>query len=323
MFQLKKYFSSFISNKASLGFIVFLCAISLSSCFTGIESTKKINLSREDKKLSNPTAEEKFMASIQGLPLKEWEQGKRFIAADDKALLVIVPQEGLTSTPPDNVKGKILVFNGVQSKMNPAGILTVVLLFTDGTYLYAYDTGKDFDGAMENVMSDQIPMLIDESMVENARNLLVDKKVFTRSPLWYDEEGNRIDGRKFVEVTILEVQPGDLVFPLNLKIEDDKGGRAYILMNFGTADNDSRAFQHIFSLTDPKKHYPNIDKETWEYITQGKVKEGMTKEEVKLALGNPKEISSGHDYSQTLDIWQFDNGRLLWFEDGRLVKIRQ
>ena len=294
-----------------------------SSCFTGIEGTKKINLSREDKKLSNPTSEERLMAAVTTTPLKDWQQGRDFLVADDKALFVIVPQQGIVSIAPEKIKGETLHFQGVESKMNVAGKIVLSILFSDGVYLYAYDTGKEFDDAMETVMSDQVPMLIDLDMVVQARKLLTGKKVYTRSPLWYDREGNRINGRKFVEVTITDVMPGDMVFPLWVKFTSAETPEAYMYMNLGNADNESRAFHNLFSLTDVRRHYPNIDDETWEYISPGKVKEGMTKDEVRLSMGNPTDLRSGHDYSQTLDIWGYENGTVLWFEDGRIVRIRQ
>lgn len=312
-----------ILKKVNRTFLIFLLAFTATSCFTGVESTKKINLSREDRRLSNPTPEELFMSKIEAMPLLSWNNGKRFIASDDKALLVIVPQKGIFPTPPDSIKGNILEFSGVESKINAAGDLTLSILFSDGIYLYAYDTGKEFQWAMENIKSDQIPMLIDEDMVNESRKLLTGKTFWSRSPLWYDEEDNRIDGKRFIEVTVTDVMPGNMVFPLKLKIQTKDNESAYIFMNFGSADNESRAFQNLFSLSDIKKHYPGIEPETWEYISEGKIKIGMTKEECKLSLGNPSETNSGHDYSQTLDIWSYDNGRVLWFEDGRLVKIRQ
>lgn len=316
--RFKNFFKNWIAPAWALSFIFLF-----SSCFTGIESTKKITLSREDKKLVTPSPEEKFMEQLQPSPLESWERGKRFIANDDKALLIIVPQQGLLPTAPDSIKGKILEFAGVESKINAAGLLTVSILFSDGIYVYAYDTAKEFEDAMKNVMSDQIPMLIDEDMVVQARQLLLNQKFWSRSPLWYDNEGNRIDGRRFVEVTITDVQPGNLVFPLRLQIKTDDNETAYVYMNFGSADNESRAFSNLFSFNDIKKHYPGIEPETWDLISRGKIKVGMTKDEVRLSLGNPNELNSGHDYSQTLDIWSYENGRVLWFEDGRLVKIRQ
>lgn len=312
---------SFKGYKFPLLFL--LMGIFFTSCFTGIESTKKINLSREDKRNLIPTKEEKYMAKVEAVPLKEWEEGKRFIASDDRALLVIIPQSGILPYGPDSIKGKELLFKGIESKINAAGNLTVALLFTDGTYLYAYDTGKEFDIAMEEMKSDQIPMLIDEEMVTKAKNLLTGQKVWCISNLWYDKDGNRIEGRKYIEVTIRDVKPGNMIFPLNVEIETDDNQSAFMFMNFGSENNESRAFHNLFSLSDIRKHYPNIEPETWNYISQGKVKEGMTKDEVRLSLGNPKDLNSGHDYSQTLDIWSYENGRVLWFEDGRLVKIRQ
>ena len=297
--------------------------ISLSSCFTGIESTKKINLSREDKKNLIPTKEELFMSQVEPMPLKSWERGKRFIASDDKALLVIVPQSGLLPYAPDSIKGKKLEFVGVESKINAVGDLTVAILFNYGIYTYAYDTGKEFDLALEELKSDQIPMLIDEDMVIEARHLLSNQKFWSKTNLWYDKDGNRIDGKKYVEVRILDVMPGNMVFPLQLEIETEDKEQAFLFMNFGSANNESRAFHNLFSLTDIRKYYPNIEPETWDYISEGRVKIGMTKDEVRLALGNPSDLNSGHDYSQTLDIWSYENGRVLWFEDGRLVKIRQ
>ena len=263
------------------------------------------------------------MSQIQSTPLKYWPQGKRFYVSDDKALLVIIPQAGLLPYAPDSVKGKIIEFSGLESKINAAGKITVTILFTDGIYSYAYDTGKEFDYAMENLMSDQIPMLIDEDMVTQARQLLSGQKFWSRSNLWYDSLGNRIDGQKYVEVTIEDVQPGDMIFPLRLELKTEDNTDVFVFMNFGNGNTESRSFHNLFSLTDIRKHYPNIEPETWNYISHGKIKEGMTKDEVRLALGNPADLMSGHDYSQTLDIWSYENGRVLWFEDGRLIKIRQ
>lgn len=295
----------------------------LTSCFTGIESTKKINLSREDKKNMTPSKEERFMAQIESMPLKDWENGKQFIVSDNKALLVIVPEQGLLPYAPDSIKGSILEFNGVKSKMNAAGDLNLEISFTDGIYIYSYNTGKEFDSALEEIKSDQIPMLIDLDMITQARQLLLNQKFWSKTNLWYDEQGNRIDGKKYVEVAITGVEAGNMIFPLRLEIETPDKHKAYVFMNFGSGDTESRSFHNLFSMTDIRKHYPAIEPETWDYISQGKVKEGMTKDEVRLSLGNPDDLNSGHDYSQTLDIWSYRSGKVLWFEDGRLVRIRQ
>jgi len=40
-------------------------------------------------------------------------------------------------------------------------------------------------------------------------------------------------------------------------------------------------------------------------------------------LGNPTEVDSGHYYTQTLDLWHYTDGKVLWFEDGTLSKFRR
>lgn len=295
----------------------------LQSCFTGIEGTKKINMSKEDKRKAKATDEEEFFSGINALPLQEWEKGKIFIATDDKALLIYDTQQQLFPNDSVSIKGKLMQFAGVESKMNAAGDLTVVILFTDGERLLAYDTNKEFESAMTSFKSDEVPMMIDAEMVMQARKKLVGKNLWTRSNLWYDENGERIDGKKYIPVTVTAVEPGSLLFPLKVKIKDESGEEAYMFMNFGNSGTESRSFHNLFSISDIRKHYPTIEPETWDYISIGKVKSGMTKDECRLALGNPVDVNSGHDYSQTIDIWNYDNGKVLWFEDGRLVRFRQ
>ena len=321
--QIITYWKAGVIGRLVAVALISLFSFSLSSCFTGIESTKKIHLSREDRKKANPSPEEIFMDQIEAFPLQSWERGKKFIVSDDKALIVLVPQKGLFPTGPDSIKGRTIEYTGIESKINAAGNLTVTILFSDGIYIYAFDTGKEFKNAMEGFYSDQIPMVIDLDMIKRAKELLTGKQLWTRSNLWYDKDGNRIDGKKFVEVTVEDILPGNMVFPLQVKVKTPDDDTAYLFINFGNADNESRSFHNIFSLSDIKKNYPGIDLDTWQYICEGRVKPGMTKDECRLALGNPTDLNSGHDYSQTLDIWSYENGRILWFEDGRLTRIRQ
>lgn len=299
-----------------------LSILSLSACFTGIEGTKKISLSREDKKALAPTPEEIFFPGIEGEPLQQWSEGKQFLAADDKAILVFerrsLPQ-GVEDAP---LGGKKLSFNGILSKMDVSGTLVTQISFTDGLRYYVYNTGKPLDQAMTYIKSDQIPMLIDLNLVKKVKDKLVDHKLWTRSPLWYDDSEERIDGKRFVPVTIVDVVPGNMIFPLKIQIEEESGNKAWMFMNYGNSGTESRSFHNLFSLDNPKRHYPNVSDEVWKNICEGKIILGMTKEECKLALGNPTSVNAGHDYSQTLDIWTYDNGAVLWFVDGILSRFR-
>lgn len=293
-----------------------------SSCFTGIESTKKISLSREDRKQMAPTPEELFFSGIPGVPLEEWGTGKSFLASDDRAILIFDREgmpPGLRDTP---LGGKKLYYDGLTNKLDAAGNLVTQISFTDGLRKYLYNTGKPMEEALKAITSDQIPMLIDLDLIEKVKEKLLDVKLWTRSPLWYDNEGERIDGKKFVAVTIIDIKPGNLVFPVKLLIEDASGTKAWMYMNLGISGNESRSFNNIFYISDPKKNYPNISPQFWELICKGDIAAGMTKEECKLSLGNPSAVNAGHDYSHTLDIWSYENGTVLWFEDGILTRFR-
>ena len=279
-------------------------------------------MTRGDRKMTQPSKEELFFTGIDGVPVENWEKGKEFLVTDDKAAIIFDSQAFLQPEFP-SLKDKIFLFSSVESRMDVAGDLDMVIVFLNEGVPYYYNTGKTFDSAMKGVTSADIPMLIDLQMVEEAKQKLVGQHLWTKSNLWYDENNERIEGKKFAPVTIEDVLPGTMIFPLKLKIQSEKGEIAYMFMNYGNADNESRAFHNLFSITDIRDIYPNIEEDTWEYIGAGKIKLGMTKTECKLALGNPSDINSGHDYSQTLDIWAFDDGSVLWFEDGKLTKYRR
>ena len=294
----------------------------LSSCFTGVEGTKKIKLSKVDRKALAPSDEEQFFVGVKGAPLSEWQKGKTFIAADDKTALIF-DQQGL---PPDPLSlkfgGKQVVFEGIDQRLGVDGSMYITIIFSNDGKYYSYNTGRSLEEARD-LTSDQIPLLIDSDMVDEARALLVGKRFWIKSPLWYDGNGNRINGFKYVPVTITDVEPASAVFPLKLRFTNDEGNFAWVFMNFGNSGIESRSFPSLFSLTDIRQRYPSIQDDTWDMICSGRVKTGMTKEECKLSLGNPDDVNAGHDYSQTIDLWHYSDGTALWFEDGVLTRFHR
>lgn len=303
--------------------MAFLSLTLLPACFTGVESTKKISLSRDDRKTIQPSEEEVFFRPVAADPLEKWEIKRPFIAADNRTLLIF-DQQGLPIDPDEvNLGGKTLLYEGLESRIAPDGTTDAVIVFSCGDMTLRHNTGKDIAVAMESVTSDAIPMMIDLKMIDSARNLLLGKTLWTRSPLWYDANGERIPGKKYVPVTVIAVEPGSLVFPIKVKFKDDNGNEAWAFMNFGNSGKESRSFANVFYITDLRRKFPAIEDDVWSLICSGKVRIGMTKEECKLSLGNPQEVNSGHDYSQTLDLWHYADGTVLWFEDGILTKLRR
>lgn len=290
------------------------------SCSTGIEGTKTIKMSRAEKRDAMPSPEELLIAEVNAPRLASWNPGKTFTILDEKARLIFSPEMPL----PDSICGLKIRFAGVESRPTPGGREEAVILFFDVRNAIRYSTGRTPEAA-ESMASTDIPMLVDDDMVKAISDLLVDKKLWTRTSLWYDKDGNSLEGRKFVPVTVKAVRAGNAFFPFIIDFIDESGNPASLFMNIRTDTGigaESRTFPALFSLSDPKDSYPAIAPEIWKLITAGQLQNGMTKEECKLSLGNPAEVDSGHNWNNLVDIWKYKDGTFLYFEDGRLVNFR-
>lgn len=300
-----------------------LLSLALSSCFTGVERTDKIKLSREDRRILKPTPEETLLEYIVPSPLGDWQKGKVFYAADNKTLMIFDQQDVVSFSSNSDFAGTPLEFQGLSSQTAPDGSQTAVIVLSDGSSLYHLDTGMDPQKAASDYLSNNSPLLIDNDMVAKTRDLLKNRQVWTRTHFYYDENGQRVSDEKFIPVTIEDVTPGDLLFPLKLRVKTADGKLRYIMMNYGNSTSESRSFAKLFSLSDIRNNYPQIEDNVWALICKGRVAPGMTKEECKLALGNPADVSSGHDYSQVYDIWHYSEGTYLRFIDGRLYDFHK
>lgn len=301
----------------------------IAGCSTGIEGTKTIKMSGADRRALALSAEETFLKDIVTSPLSDWTVGKRFLVADNRAAYAY--RTATLLQPGDSLQGKTFVYKGVTSRPTPGGRDNCVILFSCDGMDVSFDTGKSTPEARASLTGADMPMLVDLDLVDSASRLLTGRRLWTRNAIWYAPDGRRIDGRKYVPVTVTGVLPGDKVFPLKVCFRDDTGTDAWMLMNAGAAREDtrrmpgvhSRSFANLFSLTDPKEKYPGIRQEIWDYICRGELVKGMTKDECKLAIGNPKDVNSGHDWNNTLDIWTYSDGSFLRFMDGLLYDFRR
>lgn len=280
-------------------------------------------MTKEDVKMMVKTPEQKFSESIGGIPLSQWKEGKEFMAMSDRTLQIFEPY-GINLPNSDyRMEGKVLTFVGTDSHVNPDLKEECVIIFSDGATRLRYRTGKSTETAMNEIVSSKIPLMSDLDLIRLWEEKTKGSTLWTKSNLWYDAAGERIPGLKFAKVKVLEVLPSTGDFPVTLKISGDGGREAYLHMNYTSDLRDSRNFAAIFFLSDPKKKYPHISEEHWALIQQGKVAEGMTKEECKLSIGNPDEVRAGHNRSQTMDIWQYSDGTYLMFTDGLVTNYRQ
>lgn len=301
--------------------LISLIGLISSGCSTGIENTKTIRYSKTEKREIAPSPEEALLSDISGVSLKDWKPGRRFLISDNRAAVVFESTSPL-SVSSEPLKGKLIKFREVRQRITPGGESQAVLVFEDDSKEYLYPSGKRYKDALENISSLDVPMLIDLETVEAYRDRLKGLSVWSRSSLWYDEKGEKFQGRRFVPLKIVDVSPGDLLFMIHLSVIDENGENAVIYMNPVYRGMESRTFPSLFCLSDPKLHHQSIRPEIWELIRNERVCEGMTKEECKLALGNPDDVSTGHDWNQTIDIWTYKNGTFLQFQDGLLTRFR-
>ena len=289
----------------------------LGGCFTGIESTKSIKLTKDDRKAIAPTEEELYLASVKATSSDEWPEGKMFIVAGDRGSVLFEPREVVSGNYTLAV-GDTLRFETARTVTQPDGRKVIGLTFRRGFDRFCYIPGQS---ASASVMSDAMPGVVDPEMVVAVDRLLAGKTLWTRADIWATPDGERLQGRRFERVVVKAVTPGDMVFPLRVVFADENGDEATMLMNYGNAGKDSRGFANLFMLHDPRSNYSQISDSNWDNIRRGKVVRGMTKEECRLAKGNPAEVSTGHDYSHALLIWGYTDGTVLYFVDGVLQGI--
>lgn len=316
---MKKNKNKIVAFVLSVSFVAMLYG-----CNTGIDSTKVIKMSKSEQREASPDAEEVFASEMRSAPLGEWKPGKSFLVSDNKATLIL---ETSGKSAADSLEGELLRFEGLETRPSPGGERTLVVRFRSAGSgeTYKYNTGKENVEGLSQLTGLDIPMLIDLDLVAQVDSMLRGKTLWTRTRLWYDADGNTLDGRKYVPVRVTGVRPGNKVFPVEIDFTDDRGQLASVLMNVRGLSGlgaESRTFPSLFSLEDPRPGYKTITPERWTLIQNGKVALGMTKEECRLALGNPADVAAGHNWSSVIDIWSYKDGTFLQFEDGLLSNFR-
>lgn len=299
--------------------------IFLSGCFN-VDKTQRVELSGSELHTSGPSKEELVMKDIIIEDASEWEIGRIFYAVDDRAALAF-DSRTLPSDPLSlHLDGEALIFQGVNYTTNAVGQREAILKFTSQGKEYLYPTGKTSESERSLPLNTELPMLVDSQVLLSLNSQLKGKDAWTLSSLWYGREDEVIKGYKYKKVEIDSVTRGHRGFPIKIWFhttchEDYTGNTPTgMYLTFGAAGADSRSFPTQFSLTDPKLRHPGITSEIWALIQQGEVREGMTKEECRLALGSPADVMTGSNPGYYYDLWQYPDGRYLMFQDGILVQ---
>ncbi len=294
--------------------------LSLSSCFTGIESTPRIEASKDVEVSLQPTEEQKFVECVKPEAPSQWQPGKQWLVADDKISLIFSPSAENNSS----LKGEVITYESRRNIPSITGEDVVELTFVDSKgRKFVYDSGVNVDDfSVRNELV--IPFAIEMLPVELADSLMRGNTYYIKSPRWYDAKGNVSHGLRHIAVTIDSVVPGNAIHPLMVAFHQENDSQQhYVMMTYGAAANATRNFDVLFSFADPRASYQEIEEETWQLITRSEVKEGMTRDECRLALGAPNSLLRGAAYGEHVERWTYDNGVFLIFEDGILTRFRK
>lgn len=309
-------------NKILKTLVLVCMTFFLDSCFTGVESTKKItdkDVQRAVQQIDKGSRESSLEAFADSI--SSWREGKGFWCVDNQARLIFKPSADY-DIDTINLQGEMLTYAGFGTHRQLDNAEVVDIYLNCGQHRLVYPTGKTMQDV--NRASYSIPFLVDDDMLRSIAQQLKNKTVYIKTSIWRDlESGNLVTGRKFVPVEILDVKPGDKVYPIRIDFRTvGNGDEAFVWMKIPGTYGAGRDFDSLFSMTDVRKQYPDISPPIWDNIVNGKVVEGMTKEECRLSLGSPVNVRQLPDQSGLREYWYYDGGRYLFFVDGLLKEFR-
>lgn len=294
----------------------------ISSCFTGIESTPKITAENVGSEKVVTTEEELFFKDVASEPFGEWREGKVFIVTDDKISLIF----GASASETSPVVGSVITYKGCREIPAVTGGVSSELLFTDGSnseWVYRLNASKEELVQRGRV---SVPFTIEQTIVDDVASRLRNRRLYVRTSVWYDTEDHLTYGRRFVPVDIIAVLPGNSVYPVKLVFMDvtaKNGINYHLFMSVADSESSARSFSSLFTFEDPRKQYPEISDANWECIINGSVALDMTRDECRLALGAPNDVVRRPGYDKVHEIWSYDDGVYLMFEDGLLRNFRK
>lgn len=294
---------------------VLLLQVLLSGCFTGVDSTPRITDSQVKRSVAAPSADDLYLSDITAPRLSQWQPGKRFLVTDPKISLVM-NNRTMENAPS---AGSHLSFVRATPQKGVTGLETTILEFSDSiSRKFTYTISQPLDTLLKRTV--RVPFTIDLDIVSALKNKLVGNSYYILTPLWLDENGETKRQRKFIPVTVSDLIPGNSAHTAVVIFSDSIGTHGAVYLNPGTAV--SRSFPSQFSLTDPKLRHPAISPRVWENIIGSKVSQGMTRDECRISLGPPEEVTTYPGYSFLHEAWRYPDGKYLIFEDGILTGVQ-
>jgi hypothetical protein len=300
----------------------------------------KNNKSEIKEKLSE---EEAFI--INHFPFKhitEWENGMGFMVGQKtkyKTDINLYPYKSKQSYSNKlnylDFEFKIFYVTTVEEKIVncPRGkcTRTYVVFECEGKKYKSYE----MTGSVEELRSKKkalfstISSLVNIDEIDKAKELLVDTHLYIMNNLWIEDADNdlgytQFKGKKFLKVKITQIGLGNSLNPVKIIFKVPDGNEYSRKVSFSGINSQKEflsKFSDIFSFSNPKDKYPEINNEIWSIIQEGKVRIGMTRLECELSWGNPKEINETIFDSEKNEQWVYSDN-YLYFENGILKTIQ-
>lgn len=291
-----------------------VCPFILTGCFTGVESTPKITAREVERRHAVETPEMIYASPLAVEPPARWQAGKLFYVTDGKISYALTPYDISVNLH----NGDLLTYQGHEPVKSMTEIDDTDFIFTTAagdTLRYRVEAPYDEIAGRASL---DVPFTIEMSLVEAASRLLSGNDYYITTSLWFNDNGDNINGRQLVKVHIDSVTPGNTNYLLAVHFTDGRGTSSRVYMSTGNGARSTRNFDTLFTLTDPREKYRYITDAIWDYITRRAVCKEMTREECRLAVGNPVEVYRGH----YIERWNYDNGRYLIFDDDHLQEFR-
>ena len=305
------------------------------ACFTGVESTPRISLSDVRKQqAATSTPEQQLLAGLAPEPPSRWTAGRRLRVDDSKIGLALTA----SSAPSDSLTGQDIVFEGFAPAVSLTGTDASELTFHNAAApecKYYYQTAVSID-AIDTLAALEVPFTIDLALVERIDSMLRGRRLYIKTPAWYNPADGRraCIGLRHVPVLVDSVVPGTFNYPAAVlfTVEEDKRRdmicppsgpqQRMVYMTVGKSRAATRNFDVLFSFDNPRKEYPEIKDDAWELIVRSKVMTGMSRDECRLALGAPPSVLRTPSYGGMREMWQYSDGVYLVFDDGYLSHFR-
>lgn len=299
-----------------------ILAMLTSSCFTGIESTPKItDVDVRRQALSTSPDNARLLRDIAPQPIAKWQVGKAFIVTSPKIGMALTLSPSTAHLSP----GDTLRFRSIRNITSILGKPVAEITFSapdSTTAIYRADNSIETLSSLPGL---SIPFTSELSISHEVRTRMLGNDYWVNTSDWLDRNLIPRRGRKFIKVRVIDVDHGDDTYPVLLTLADvghEPADTFCLLMSIGNGISSTRQFPALLSIDDPHKRYPTITPAMWQLICNGKVETGMTRDEVRLSLGRPINVDRRPGYNSLAEIWTYENGRFIIFEDGLLKTYR-